>query len=200
MDCYRTPNTKCSICGSAVYRRPNELARLANVYCSRKCLFDGKSIKTKTCGYCGKNFKPQTRTANFCSHSCSNKGRAGIKYLKETKGTKSKQRLELLKDTFDFTSCMVEGCQYDRCFDIHRLIEGKNGGKYEIGNMFAICPNHHAEVHRNVIKLEKISDCQLRVIDDEEKWNGLRVATLPCLEDRQPNFVLFVDSTSTHSA
>ena len=48
--------------------------------------------------------------------------------------------------------------------NVHRFIEGKNGGKYEIGNMFAICPNHHGEYHARLINFEKISDCELKII------------------------------------
>ena len=74
----------------------------------------------------------------------------------------SERRLTLLKSLFQFQTCMVDGCEYGLTFDIHRLIPGKDGGKYEVGNMFAICPNHHAEVHRGLIKLEKIDDHTLR--------------------------------------
>ena len=68
---------------------------------------------------------------------------------------------------FDFKCCMVQGCNYNKTYDIHRLIEGKIGGKYEIGNMFAICPNHHAETHRGIIKLQKINDYTLKAIENE---------------------------------
>jgi|TARA_B110000503_G_C6855195_1_gene292513 predicted restriction endonuclease len=59
---------------------------------------------------------------------------------------------------------MVSGCTYNRVYNVHRFIEGKNGGKYEIGNMFAICPNHHGEYHARLINFEKISDCELKII------------------------------------
>jgi hypothetical protein len=73
----------------------------------------------------------------------------------------------LLKNTFQINACMVEGCNYSRTFDIHRLIEGKNGGGYEIGNMFAICPNHHAEVTRGLIKLQKVNDFTLKILEEQ---------------------------------
>ena len=68
--------------------------------------------------------------------------------------------MEQLKN--EFKTCMIEGCTYDICFDVHRLVDGQYGGKYEIGNMFAICPNHHAEITRKIIKVEKVNDCLLR--------------------------------------
>ena len=61
---------------------------------------------------------------------------------------------------------MIEGCKYDKTFDWHRIIPGKEGGKYEIGNMFAICPNHHAEITRKIIQVEKVNDYTLRI----RKW------------------------------
>lgn len=58
---------------------------------------------------------------------------------------------------------MVEGCDYSLTFDIHRITPGCKNGEYIIGNMYAICPNHHAEVTRSLIYLEKIDDQTLRV-------------------------------------
>ena len=59
---------------------------------------------------------------------------------------------------------MVEGCSYSTTFDIHRVITGKDGGEYVVGNMFAICPNHHAEVTRGIITLIKVNDYTLEVL------------------------------------
>jgi predicted restriction endonuclease len=58
---------------------------------------------------------------------------------------------------------MVEGCDYSTCYDIHRVIPGRDGGQYVIGNMFAICPNHHAEVERKIIRLDRQTDARLTV-------------------------------------
>lgn len=71
--------------------------------------------------------------------------------------------MALLRKTFGFDICMVEGCDYGVTLDIHRHTPGQEGGKYVIGNMFAICPNHHAEVTRRLIRLVKVTDCLLRV-------------------------------------
>ena len=58
---------------------------------------------------------------------------------------------------------MIEGCEYNRVYVVHRIVEGKDGGKYEIGNMFAICPNHHAEIHSKLISVMKINDWTLQI-------------------------------------
>jgi hypothetical protein len=59
---------------------------------------------------------------------------------------------------------MIEGCKYSRALEVHRLVEGKDGGKYEIGNAYAVCPNHHAEITRGWIVVEKIDDKTLRIV------------------------------------
>ena len=56
---------------------------------------------------------------------------------------------------------MVIGCIYSKTHDIHRLIPGKDGGGYNIGNAFMLCPNHHVEAHRNIVELRKINNFEV---------------------------------------
>lgn len=156
MNMNRKPNCECALCGDGIYRRPKDIEKFTNVYCSRICY--GKfNRKDKICEFCKKPYKSNESESKFCSRSCSNKNRAGIKYNKDCKN-RSQFRLKLLREKFKFTCCMVEGCKYNKTFDIHRLVPGKEGGKYEVGNMYAICPNHHAEVTRGIIVLKKKTD------------------------------------------
>jgi hypothetical protein len=99
------------------------------------------------------------------SHACSNVARRGQRYGKKSGFTKTEKRFQELQNYFQFNSCMIRGCNYGKTFDIHRYISGKDGGKYEIGNMFAICPNHHAEIHRGVIQIVKINNCELEITE-----------------------------------
>jgi hypothetical protein len=170
-ECQRRPNTFCQICNKPVYRRPGQLAKQKVVYCSQEC---HKELARKIpCPVCSELFVPSRTNSKNCSRTCANKAREGLKY-KQNGGVKkefknhSERRLHTLKENFDFDSCMIENCGYNKTYDIHRLVPGCNGGLYEIGNMFAICPNHHAEVHRNIVVLEKISDCELKAIYKEE--------------------------------
>ena len=159
----KEPNTICSNCKKDIYRKPNELKKSKNSFCSKECMweFRGK-LPHVNCKNCGKKFKQEKRSNKYCSRSCSNHGRRGITYSKLAQGNKSQRRLALLKNVFNFKNCMVKECTYNKTFDIHRLEPGKDGGKYEIGNMFAICPNHHAEVTRGIILLHKINDHELK--------------------------------------
>jgi len=153
------------VCDKPLYRRPSEKQK-GNVFCSKAC-YGQYQAKPIPCVICGKMILT-SKNKKTCSRVCSNINRAGITYHKRGYGVKfassSATRLYTLQQQFNFDSCMVEGCTYSTTYDIHRHIPGKNDGQYEIGNMFAICPNHHAEVSRGIIKLEKISDCCLRVV------------------------------------
>ena len=100
----------------------------------------------------------------YYSRSCANTSRRGSNYGKQAMLNQSRRLFDILHKSFDFSFCMVEGCTYRTTFNIHRLVTGKNGGKYEIGNMFAICPNHHAEVTRGLIHFGKVNNSQIRII------------------------------------
>jgi hypothetical protein len=50
------------------------------------------------------------------------------------------------------TACVL--CKWDRSnVDAHRVIHGKDGGKYKQDNVIGLCPNCHRLVHKGVIKL-----------------------------------------------
>ena len=157
----RTPNSTCSKCNKSLYRRPNQIKKYSHIsYVCKDC----RKIKLKNCKYCSEEFIPEKKTSLYCSRSCGNTSRRGINYLIKSQN-KTQFRLNILKKTFDVNECMIIGCNYNTCFDIHRFIPGKLGGKYEIGNMFMICPNHHAEVTRKIIKLYKVNNYSLFVLN-----------------------------------
>ena len=159
----RNANTKCAKCEKAIYRRPFEIEKSSNVFCSRRCRadFDYNTVSI-VCPGCNKNFKKTKGSQKFCSKKCSGKITRNRKATKRLYKNATIKRIQELKGKFTFSECMVEGCNYNKTFDIHRLIEGKNRGEYVLGNMFAICPNHHAEVHRGITRLERINDYTLR--------------------------------------
>lgn len=159
------PNTHCCQCGKETYKKPWILLAQKPVYCSTHC-YNLTKIKPEQhiqCSYCGLGFSTRNAKRKFCSQSCANKSRAGTVYKKRITVSTSYLKLQLLQQTFGFSNCMIEGCEYNKVYDIHRLVKGEDGGLYVIGNMFAICPNHHAEIHRGIIEVEKISDCCLRI-------------------------------------
>lgn len=164
----RKPNTKCKVCNKEIYKRPFEIESYGeNLYCSTTCMFyDRRKTKIIQCPVCNKEKEVKTKSKQvYCSRICSGKvtrNRLGTKKGCRKGKNPSERRLNLLKETFDFSSCMVQGCEYDKIYHIHRFVEGKNGGLYEIGNMYAICPNHHAEVHAGLIELLQVSESELK--------------------------------------
>lgn len=160
----RKSNSKCSTCQKQFYRRPSQKPKSGVIYCSPACC--GKAqTKLIECVICGIGI-PKGMNKKTCSRECSNKNRKGLKYNKANEKkfpSQSARRLGELRQVFDFDCCMVEGCTYSITYDIHRHVPGRDGGEYKIGNMFAICPNHHAEVSRGIIDFEKISDSKLKI-------------------------------------
>ena len=159
----RNPNIACSICQTIIYRRPRDIdkSKSGNVFCSKACYGLGtRTLKDRECDHCNKVYRPVHASSKYCSKSCSTKqSRKGERGIGKNR---SQSRLIKLKELFNFDSCMVEGCTYNITYDIHRVVEGKDGGEYVVGNMFAICPNHHAEVTRRIITLVKVNDYTLK--------------------------------------
>ena len=166
----RTPNTQCSHCNIPCYQRPYLTRKGMRAFCSQLCHTENRRVSfTETkCLQCRvpviqKAWQARVRPRKFCSRSCASKSQRGMNYTKTGYRNKQQRRMSILRNAFDFSMCMVEGCTYGKVFNLHRLIRGCDGGQYEIGNMFAICPNHHAEIHAGIVKDVKISDCQLRL-------------------------------------
>ena len=171
MNKHRNPNCSCFCCKKPIYRRPKQIKQ-HKVFCSHTCYADHNRLAEKECKYCNQDFSPVHSSQIYCSKKCATSVKRGSYKLGPTElvgcRTRVARNLKLLKLTFDFKNCMVDGCNYSKTYDIHRLIEGKNGGKYVIGNMFAICPNHHAEAHRHILQFTKINDYQLKAVYKEE--------------------------------
>lgn len=63
--------------------------------------------------------------------------------------------------------CEIPGCLYDKIIQKHRILPGRNNGRYILGNVIGLCPNHHAEADRGWWK----DDDLLKIVDDRiEKW------------------------------
>lgn len=138
-------------------------------YCSNGCQMATHRAKvlSRKCEYCGGSFTTPDYVGKrkYCSHSCSNKARRGVSYT-GNKLLHNKARLLIeLSNRSGCDHCMVEGCNYSKTLDVHRLTQGKVGGRYEFDNIYAICPNHHAELHRGVITLMPIGEFLLRAVE-----------------------------------
>ncbi len=165
----RRPNATCDNCNKDYYRRPSQIELYKNGYCSTKCYAAAKLLPKVECPVCHKKFKRKRREQKYCSLRCGAIGSRG-KWPTNYKGGirhVQQRRMIYLQEKSGFKSCMIERCDYNKLYDMHRLISGKKGGQYVIGNMFAICPNHHAEITRGLIKVEKLNDYALDIITEK---------------------------------
>ena len=57
----------------------------------------------------------------------------------------------------EFSKIKITGCSFckwNKCnCDIHRIKNGKDGGRYTKENIIVLCPNCHRLVHRGLIKI-----------------------------------------------
>lgn len=143
----RKPNTKCSVCGKEIYRRPSEIkANRGHVFCGLSCY--GISLRKEIpCLVCGKlilaGFNKKT-----CSRACANKYRTGIKYkLGRPSKNKVKSQQLLKLRLLEKRGRKCERCDYDvyEILQIHHKDRDRN--KNELENLALICPNCHCEEH-----------------------------------------------------
>lgn len=163
------PNTYCFICKKALHRRISQLERSGGrAFCSRKCIDELRkhTRRTYTCAVCNTNFWPIRKSQKFCSRQCSSMGRRGTKYDRhDFRGNNRSERIANLFEQAGMTpKCMIKGCSYNKTFDAHRFVPGKSSGTYDDENIFAICPNHHAEIHRGVIEVAITGKYELTII------------------------------------
>ena len=87
-----------------------------------------------------------------CNRKQSSKGRRyGIKrYSRYCAKHSAMDKKGLDLDT-PINKCTI--CGWDGPCDTHRIIPGKDGGKYVKGNVISICPNCHRLIHRGLLSL-----------------------------------------------
>ena len=144
----RTLNDKCPACETPVYRRPCERIR----FCSSKC-FESKRYRKKntSCQQCGVLLKPGAgSSAKFCSKSCSNRSRVGIKYdgtqPKSKTVNHSRARVALIERDGD--ECKICGlCPVWMGKPLRLQIDHVDGDRSSNGldNLRLLCPNCHTQ-------------------------------------------------------
>lgn len=142
----RNPNTKCVVCGTAIYRRPGEIERSrGRVYCGQTC-YGIACRKEHPCVTCG---SPILASANkkTCSRGCANKNRTGVKYKigRPKDNVKHQQAIKLRLLRVRGKSC--ERCGYGQYKILHVHHKDRNRNNNLLENLELICPNCHAEEH-----------------------------------------------------
>lgn len=58
------------------------------------------------------------------------------------------------RDALTPPRCEIPGCDWLYNYQRHRIIPGRDGGKYKLGNVIGLCPNHHALADDGVLPAE----------------------------------------------
>ena len=139
----RNPNTVCLECKSPIYRRPCEIAS-GRVFCSHKCHMSNRTIYSN-CKHCEKRYRPSSPESVFCSVSCSNRARTGIRYY----NTDGKDIKTIKKDLVRERGGKCEECSFSvtSILQVHHIVEKANGGTDDFSNSKLLCPNCHCLKH-----------------------------------------------------
>lgn len=98
---------------------------------------------------CGKEAEKIKKGDKIYFRKCCSK-HEWHKYKRKQDSSKKKIKDYKNEDEINFNKCMICGWDKAKC-DIHRIKEGKDGGKYEKKNVVILCPNCHRLVHRGII-------------------------------------------------
>lgn len=144
----RPETSLCSLC----YRKRLEPQRYNPCKdCGKR---RGRGSRPGRCWTCWSKFRNphgSTCTHKGCSRSHFGKGLCRMHYLSQRDRTHRMGRGRLAKSWIASHPCQV--CGYDRLpSEVARIIPGTNGGRYEIGNMLALCALHHREMDAGLIK------------------------------------------------
>ena len=116
------------------------------------------------CSFCGNNLKRRADVKtpsgkHFCNNKCKN-----IYYSKSVEDLNTWRGITNKMIKIFGKKCWL--CSYDKIIQGHHIKEKMNGGENKYYNCFLCCPNHHAEIHAGIIKLNEIKsirDNQLKL-------------------------------------
>jgi predicted restriction endonuclease len=69
--------------------------------------------------------------------------------MPSNKGTSRSKRKQTSPD-----HCEI--CGYDKLVQRHRIVPGREKGRYELGNVISLCPNHHSEADRGLLRRDEL--------------------------------------------
>ena len=142
----RKSNTKCTICGKEIYRRPVQLEQSGGKsYCGSVCF--GLSCRNeKPCVICNKLILSGLNRIT-CSRTCSNINRTGNKY-KLGKPKDKAETFRLIKiELISIKGGKCERCDYGKSEILQVHHKDRNRKNNNLDNLELICPNCHYEDH-----------------------------------------------------
>jgi len=140
----RKPNATCTVCATAIYRRPAQLKSGA-VFCSLLCSAQSQQIP-KQCPVCNTTYTGAKRT---CSRACANIARTGITYTKHNTFNNAYQGRLLKEKIAQKRGGVCERCRHSNytILQVHHKIERYRGGTDALVNLELLCPNCHTAHH-----------------------------------------------------
>lgn len=142
----RNPNTRCSVCNKAIYRRPIELERTnGKVYCTQVC-FGISSRREKSCVVCAKPILSSLHRKT-CSRSCANTHRAGIRYKVGSPRDKVKDQRSIKLRVIAARGPECERCHFKKVEILHVHHKNRDRTNNSLENLELLCPNCHYTEH-----------------------------------------------------
>lgn len=147
----------CEKCKAEFFKKPSDVKRTKRNFCSKKCQYEFNDKRIiLNCFNCGKEtIKRQSELRsknNFCSRSCSvasnNRTRIGENHPNWV-NYKSNYRVLAFKN-FEI-KCYV--CEYniEEVLQVHHIDKNRNNNS--LNNLCILCPTHHVEVHKGLLKI-----------------------------------------------
>ena len=72
------------------------------------------------------------------------------------------------RDALSPPYCEIPACEWTYNFQRHRIVPGRDGGKYKLGNVISVCPNHHAMADDGALPAEYL----LEIVRDRIELSG----------------------------
>ncbi len=142
----RKPNTKCTICGKLIYRRPVQLEQTGGkAYCGQSC-FGISCRQEKPCIVCHKLIISSLHRIT-CSRECSNTHRIGIKYKLGRPRDKFEEIRAIKIRLLAIRGGKCERCGYNKSEILQVHHKDRNSRNNDYKNLELICPNCHYEDH-----------------------------------------------------
>jgi hypothetical protein len=82
------------------------------------------------------------------------------------------------RDALSPPRCEIPDCEWTYNFQRHRIVPGRDGGKYKKGNVISLCPNHHAQADDGVLPADYLLEIvQTRINEELNQQSELGTAS-----------------------